>query len=214
MAQTRTPAHAAAARGQASVASASAAATAAATAHGAATNFDVELARSLVSSSLGASQGLFGLLDQLQQLNMRALKDMSARLNEAVAEAGRAHDLQQLLAVPMALASSQMASAAQAFGAGLTHCLDAEAQFIEQAQEGAARLSRQVLGEAEGPGAPGHGAQAHGTQGHGGVPPAPPATDAPVLAWIGQAQNALTEMTGRWVEMAKVAAAGKTLPQF
>lgn len=164
-----------------------------------ATNFDVELVRSVVHSSLGASQGLLGFLEQMQQLNARTLKEMSARLNEAVAEAGRAHDLQQLLAVQVALANGQMASAAQAFGTCVARCMDAEVQFIEQAQQGAARLSRQMLGD---------------DAGAGPLLPAQPTADMAALDWLGTTQNALTEMTGRWVEMAKMTAAGKSLPQF
>jgi hypothetical protein len=118
-----------------------------------------------------------------------------------VAEAGRAHDLQQLLAVQVALANGQWASAAQAFGACVARCLDAEVQFIEQAQQGATRLSRQMLGDDAGADPP-QAAAAH------------PAADTAALAWLGTAQNALTEMTGRWVEMAKMTAAGKSLPQF
>lgn len=158
--------------------------------------FGMDFTRSIVNLSLSASQGLLRFLDQLQQMNAQTLKELAAGLDEAVGEARRARDVQELLAIHADLASSQMARAAQHCGSLITRWLDAEARFVEQAQEEAGQLSQQLLGN-----------------GVAVAQPAPgrPAAESP-LALLGGAQNALTEMTRQWVEAVKSAANRTSAP--
>jgi hypothetical protein len=163
-----------------------------------ATAFSVDLTRSLVNASLGASQGLLRFLDQVHQTNAQTLKELSTSLAEAMVEAGGARDSQELLTLQANLVSSQMARAAQNYAALLTRWLDAETQFVEQAQEEAAKLSHRMLGN-------GAGAAPQGSASLN-VDPTP-------LAMIASAQNALTEMTGQWVAAVRNAAAQTELPR-
>ena len=164
-------------------------------------NFDIEMARRMFGSLLEASQDLLRLASELQQLNTRALSNMSTRLTEAMAQASRARDMQELLGVQTALVSSQMAIATQAAASWAARCMNAEALLVEQSQEDAARLSRQLLGDAD------------GSEAATVSSPRAVADETP-LGWLGNAQSAWTDMTGRWVEMAKMTAAGESLPQF
>jgi hypothetical protein len=154
-------------------------------------DFNVEMARNLVSSSLGASQGLLKFWNQVLQINAQTLKEMTTSLNEAVTQAQQARDLPELLNLQAELASGQWSHATQNCGAVMARWMDAEAHLVEQAQDEAAQVSRRVLatGNAMAPQ-------------HQATPPA----DATPLALLGSAQSAMTEMTRQWVEMVKSAA--------
>jgi len=158
----------------------------------------VEMMRNAVSASLSASQGLLRFLDQVHQLNAQTLQDLSASLNAAMADARRASDLQELLTLQADWASTQVARTAQNCGDFVARWLDAETQFIEQAQDEAARVSHRVLGA-----------------GTATLPQPAVLTpgDATPLAMLGDAQNAMTEMTRQWVEMVKGLAATAQRPR-
>lgn len=167
------------------------AATVAAAANDDLNGYNVQMARGIVNSSLAASQELLKFLEQVQQLNGQTLKEMSASVRDAVAQAERATDLQELFSLQTELASSQMARAAQNYGALFARWLDTESQFVEQAQEEAARVSQQFLG--------------NGAAGAAHARVSPIAETTP-LAMIANAQNAFTAMTGQWVDAVKSAA--------
>jgi hypothetical protein len=160
--------------------------------------FNVQMARGIVNSSLAASQELLKFLEQVQQLNGQTLKEMSAGLREALAQAERATDIQELFSLQADLASRQMARAAQNYGALCARWLDTESHFVEQAQEEAARVSQQMLGNG--------GATAAQSR-------VSPIADATPLAMLANAQNAFTAMTGQWVDAVKGAAVQAGLSQ-
>lgn len=159
--------------------------------------FDVELARGVVGSTLGGAQTLLRCLDQVQHVNAQALKEMATILDDAVDEARSAGDVQELLTLQANLLSTQMARAAQAWGSLLASWLDAGTQCAEQGQQEAARLARQAVGSRTAPQAT-----------------APPWADAGALALLGSAQEAMTQLSGQWVEMVKDVSARAQLAQL
>lgn len=159
--------------------------------------FDVELARRVVGSTLGGVQTLLHCLGEVQHVNALALDEMATILDRAVDEARNADDAQQLLTLQFNLVNTQVARAAQAWGSLLARCLDNGTQFAEQALQEATRLVGPAAGSGAALAAPAH-----------------PWADASALALLGSAQEAMTQLTGQWIEMAKDASARAQLAQL
>ena len=100
--------------------------------------FNLDLARNMLSSSLEC-------VEQVQQVNAETVKDFSSVVTTAVAKAEHATNLSELLEVHRALTTGQFMRAAQSYGALFVRLSSVEGRLIQQAQSAAAARSRTFL---------------------------------------------------------------------
>lgn len=96
------------------------------------------LARSMLWQypSLASVHGDAGWLDDWQRLGMQAATAWTESLELAALELDHAGDLDHLLSVPARLIERQWRLACESFGGGLQCLLDAQWQWVNQAQRG------------------------------------------------------------------------------
>lgn len=144
-----------------------------------------EATRAMLNASLNASLNMLHFIEQLHQMQQQTLQNMDEALSTAVSETSQGNGLQDLLNSQLSLVAEQFSRNAKLSTELFTQLLDAESQWMEQAQSNVATLTQGLLpnGSADGMGEP---------DGE--------ATAATPLAMMGTAQTALAQMTKFWVD--------------
>ncbi|HJV95973.1 MAG TPA: hypothetical protein VJ608_08050 [Albitalea sp.] len=153
----------------------------------AAAQMGLDAARSILSASLNASQALLKFMEQVQEVQAQAFRNMEGTLSAAITDANQAASLQDLAALNSKLMQANLAGTAENFSSLLTRWCDAEAQFFEQAQAQTADLTRKVVQESA-PGAQSEGADKAANS---------------ALELLSNAQSAWTQLTQQWVDAVK-----------
>jgi hypothetical protein len=158
---------------------------------------NAQWARDALAASLLHTQGLFNLLQTLQQAQARALHDASADIERAIEALRAAEDAPALAEVPGRFISSQWQHSLENVGSTAGRLMEIETAWLQQAQ---AQASRQLAAVA----AAGNGqatmAAAPVMQGNG--------ADEAALAWaqwVEQWQRGVNDMSRAWSEAVRAA---------
>jgi hypothetical protein len=146
----------------------------------------LDLARSMVGSSLGTSRALVQGLCEWQGAQAAYLEHASERIGEAAGKAERAPDWPSLLALQANLAGTQWMQAVQDIGELAEQAMQIESRWIERSRADATRLSQQWVGNQWLPGS---------VAGLGDIVDA----NTP-LAMLTQAQAAMEQVSRLWTQ--------------
>lgn len=158
---------------------------------------NAQWARDALAASLLHTQGLFNLLQTLQQAQARALHDASADIERAIEALQAAEDAPALAEVPRRFLSSQWQHSLENVGSTAGRLMEIETAWLQQAQ---AQASRQLAAVAAGGNVQAAAADAPQMQGNG-------ADDAAQAwaRWVEQWQRGVNEMSRAWSDAVRSA---------
>lgn len=156
---------------------------------------NAQWARDALNASLLHTQGLFTLLQTIQQAQARMLHDASADIEDAIEALQTADDGSALAAVPGRLFNAQWQHTLENVGNTAGRMMEIESAWLQQAQSQAAQQFAAVSGGASGT-AP-------------MSPAAQPTADAaqPWQQWAERWQSGVSEMSRAWSEAVRTAQA-------
>jgi hypothetical protein len=145
----------------------------------------LDFSRAMFGASLGTSQEWMRGLGDWQQAQATALRHTGEGIDEVAALAERAPDWPSLWALQANLAGTQWTRAMQDCSELIEQAMQIEARFVERSRADAARLSQHWLTDVNGdePAPANESAEA-------GAP----------LAFLGQAQATMSEMSRLWTQ--------------
>lgn len=153
----------------------------------------LDLTRTMLGASLGASQEWMRGLGEWQQAQALSLRNACDRIGQVAGQAEAAPDWPSLWAVQATLASTQWTQAMQDCSSLIERAMQIEARLVERGRADATRLSQQWLGgpETEAPEAAGaRPSSVLADAAEAGTP----------LAMLTQAQAAMSEMSRLWTQ--------------
>jgi hypothetical protein len=153
---------------------------------------NTQWARDAFNASLLQAQGLFHLLQAMQEAQARALQDASSDIGHALQEIEAAEDAQALSAVPGHLFNAQCQHAMANASSTAGRLLEIEADWLRQTQSQAAERMSALGANGSSQGAAAVPAAAH----HNGADETAQAWQQ----WTARWQDGMTEMSRAWTE--------------
>ena len=104
-------------------------------------------ARVIMTGSLATAQWVLGWVMQCQSLQAKSTEAWGGSLDEAIHEAGRATDLQVLLAMPGKLINQHVVTSVQQIGEGFAQWLETEMQWVNRLHAEAMAMAQHLVPE-------------------------------------------------------------------
>ena len=152
----------------------------------------VEATQAMLNVSLNASLGLLQFIGQLHEIQKQTLQNVDVAFSGSASDGGSGSSLQDLLQSQMTMAAEHFAKNAKMSTELFINLMDAEAQWVEQAQQNVSTLTQSLLPG----GANGSTAAVNGKP----QPAAASESEASPLTLFGTAQTAIAQMTKLWVD--------------
>ncbi len=96
--------------------------------------FNIDAMRSIMKSSLNASQNFRKVVDEMQDAHMKTVRDAGQSLNSAIDRAQHAKDPSELVSMQAAIVQDNFARATKNYGALASRLMKIEAEFVQQVQ--------------------------------------------------------------------------------